>query len=294
MIGQQISLLHPQLQAMLTQQVKLALQEDIQDGDLTAALIDKHAISSATIVSREKFCLCGSSWLNEVFKTLDSAIEITWLAKDGDILEANTVFCKITGNSQALLTGERTALNFLQTLSATATTVYQLVQKLQAKATLQGQTLHTKLLDTRKTLPMLRLAQKYAVAIGGGYNHRLGLYDAFLIKENHIAASGSIAQVIAKAKQFNKPIEIEVENLAEFTQALNAGADVIMLDNFNNALIEQAMQLNKAHTKPALLEVSGNMQDERILELSHLGVDFISCGALTKHVRAIDLSMRII
>jgi len=215
-------------------------------------------------------------------------VEIEWLVKDGDKVAANTELCRLKGPSRILLTGERTALNFLQTLSATATTTYQYSQLLD--------NYKTKLLDTRKTLPGMRLAQKYAVRCGGGVNHRIGLFDAYLIKENHIFACGGIAQAVKAAKQLNpgKTVEVEVENLDEFSQALAAEADIIMLDNFSITDIEQAVQQNKNNSShQAKLEVSGNVTDERLQELAATGVDFISSGALTKNIQAIDLSMRI-
>lgn len=275
----------------LKQQVSLALEEDLSaiDAklDITAQLIEPQSHSEATIITREPMTVCGVAWVNEVFDQLDQSITIDWQVCDGQVVEANSVLCRLSGSSRSLLTGERTALNFLQTLSATATVTAFYTQKLAGS--------NTRLLDTRKTLPGLRLAQKYAVRCGGGTNHRIGLYDAYLIKENHIAACGGIRQAVERARQLNpgKPVEVEVENLDEFGQALQAQADIIMLDNFSLADINQAVTQNQQSTHPAQLEVSGNITDERLHELKATGVDFISSGALTKHITAIDLSMRI-
>ncbi|MGM0480870.1 MAG: carboxylating nicotinate-nucleotide diphosphorylase [Pseudomonadota bacterium] len=275
----------------LQQQVTLALEEDLSAVDptldITAQLIDSSSQSQASIITREPMVLCGSAWVDEIFRQLDPAVSIEWQADDGDWVDAQQILCHLSGSSCSLLTGERAALNFLQTLSATATLTARYSAKLQGSA--------TRLLDTRKTLPGLRLAQKYAVRCGGGKNHRIGLYDAYLIKENHIAASGGIASAVAKARQLNptKPVEVEVENLAELQQALGAQADIIMLDNFSLADVQQAVNANRQAQKPALLEVSGNITDSRLDELKATGVDFISSGALTKNVIAIDLSMRI-
>jgi len=269
--------------------VAAALAEDLdgQDqfsGDITASLIPASQQAKATIISREDCVLCGVAWLNEVFAQLSPEVTVQWFAKDGEHLAANAVLCELVGPARVLLTGERTALNFIQTLSGTATTTARYV------ALLAGSS--TRLLDTRKTLPGLRLAQKYAVACGGGKNHRLGLYDAFLIKENHIAAAGSIAAAVANARQNfpGKAVEVEVEDLIEFEQALRADADIIMLDNLHIADIQQAVSLNKGKAK---LEVSGNITADALRALAATGVDFISSGALTKNVQAIDLSMRL-
>ncbi|MGM0525276.1 MAG: carboxylating nicotinate-nucleotide diphosphorylase [Pseudomonadota bacterium] len=275
----------------LKQQVSLALEEDLSaidaNLDITAQLIDPQSHSEATIITREPMTVCGVAWVNEVFEQLDPSMTIDWQVSDGQVVEANHILCRLSGSSRSLLTGERTALNFLQTLSATATVTALYTQKLAGS--------NTRLLDTRKTLPGLRLAQKYAVRCGGGTNHRIGLYDAYLIKENHIAACGGIRQAVERARQLNpgKPVEVEVESLDEFGQALQAQADIVMLDNFSLADINQAVTQNQQSTRPAQLEVSGNITDERLHELKTTGVDFISSGALTKHVTAIDLSMRI-
>ena len=269
--------------------VSNALAEDLgflplSQGDITASLIPPAQQASATIITREPCVVCGTAFADEVFRQLGNEVSIRWQVKDGDKVAANSVLCSLTGPARILLTGERTALNFLQLLSATATTTAHYVQFLHGSS--------TKLLDTRKTLPGLRFAQKYAVTVGGGKNHRIGLFDAFLIKENHIAAAGSIANAVTTARQNfpGKPVEVETENLAELQQALAAGADIIMLDNFSLADINQAVALNSGKAK---LEVSGNITSERLTELAATGVDYISSGALTKHVQAIDLSMRL-
>jgi len=282
----------PELQLAIQDGVSAALKEDLSGEDasydITAQLILEQSQSRASIITREEAVVCGCGWVDQVFRQLGQQVEIEWLVKDGDKVAANTELCRLKGPSRILLTGERTALNFLQTLSATATTTYQYSQLLN--------NYKTQLLDTRKTLPGMRLAQKYAVRCGGGVNHRIGLFDAYLIKENHIFACGGIAQAVKAAKQLNpgKTVEVEVENLDEFSQALAAEADIIMLDNFSIADIEQAVQQNQNNAShQAKLEVSGNVTDERLQELAATGVDFISSGALTKNIQAIDLSMRI-
>ena len=280
---------HPLLADELRRAVAAALAEDLGQqnaelGDITASLIPVSQQAVATIITREDCVLCGSGFVNEVFLQLGNQVSIQWHATDGDRLSANSLICTLQGPARALLTGERTALNFLQLLSGTATTTAHYVRYLEGS--------NTRLLDTRKTLPGLRFAQKYAVSCGGGLNHRFGLFDAFLIKENHIAAAGSISQAVQQARQNfpGKPVEVEVENLDELKQALTAGADIIMLDNFATPEIRQAVLLNQGRAK---LEVSGNITSERLGELAATGVDFISSGALTKHVQAIDLSMRL-
>ena len=256
--------------------------------DITAQLISPTSHSKATIITRDKAVICGVEWVNEVFRQLGQEVSLIWHVKDGDLVEPNTTLCDLEGPSRVLLTGERTALNFLQTLSATATLTHQYSRLLEGT--------NTTLLDTRKTLPGMRLAQKFAVRCGGGANHRIGLYDAYLIKENHIFACGGIEQAVKKAKQLNpgKTVEVEVENLDEFEQALTAEADIIMLDNFSLADIESAVATNNKAEHKAKLEVSGNITDERLAELAATGVDFISSGALTKNVSAIDLSLRLV
>lgn len=263
--------------------VRLALEEDIGAGDITASLIDPHVVAEATIITRETAVLCGTAWVNEVFKQLDQNMTITWHVNEGDNLTPNQTLCTLNGSAQHLLTGERTALNFLQTLSGTATLSRHYANIVAGTA--------VKLLDSRKTIPGLRLAQKYAVSIGGCYNHRLGLFDAFLIKENHISACGSIMAAVVRARQLapGKQVEVEVETLQELDEAITAGCDVIMLDNFDIPSIHQAVKATNHRSK---LEVSGGVSEANLLALAETGVDFISIGALTKHLQAIDLSMR--
>ncbi|TYK64662.1 carboxylating nicotinate-nucleotide diphosphorylase [Colwellia echini] len=264
--------------------------------DITAMLIPENEQAVATVITREECIICGIAWVNEVFKQLDASVnatkkkseepyatKITWFVNDGELAPANTTLFELEGNARILLTGERVALNFLQTLSGTATLTSAYVKELEGS--------ETKLLDTRKTLPGIRSAQKYAVLCGGGQNHRIGLFDAFLIKENHITACGGIANAVSTAKtnHSDKIVEVEVESLDELQEALTAGADIIMLDNFSPEMIEQAVTATRGKAK---LEVSGNMTLETLQEYAKAGVDFISSGALTKHVQAIDLSMR--
>lgn len=265
-------------------QVAFALQEDIGDLDITAQLIPATQQIVATVISREPAILCGQAWVEEVFKQLDDSVELTWHLPEGQLLTENQVFLTLTGNARSILTAERTALNFLQTLSATATVTHHYANLVKdSKLTI---------LDTRKTIPCLRHGQKYAVRVGGGKNHRLGLYDAFLIKENHIMAAGSIANAVSMAQQIapGKTIEVETENLAEVALAVEAGADIIMLDNFSyedmTTAVEQYAHLVK-------FEASGNMDQEKLQKVAATGVDFVSIGALTKHVQAIDLSLRV-
>jgi nicotinate-nucleotide pyrophosphorylase (carboxylating) len=265
--------------------VRQALKEDLSEaGDLTAALIPAEALSEASVICREAAVISGIPWFSAVFHQLDPNIEIQWLVKDGEAVMPNQTLCQLQGNSRLLLSGERTALNFLQTLSGTATQVAAYV------AAVAGT--QTRILDTRKTLPGLRLAQKYAVRCGGGSNHRVGLYDAILIKENHIQAAGSIAAALTTA-QAQAPagveIEVEVENLDELKQALDAGAKRVLLDNFSLAGLREAVALNQGRAR---LEASGNVDLKRIRGIAETGVDDISIGALTKHLRAVDLSMR--
>ena len=264
--------------------VAQSLAEDIAGGDITAELIDADVQASGRIVTREDGILCGTAFALEAFQQIDTRCRLEWAAQDGDAITADSLICTLNGPARALLTAERTALNFLQLLSGTATTAGQYASRVA----------HTgvKLLDTRKTVPGLRLAQKYAVTCGGCYNHRIGLFDAFLIKENHISAAGGIAEAVATARDVapDKPVEIEVENEVELDQALTAGADRIMLDNFTLEALRDAV----AHTAGrAELEASGNVTDETLVAIAATGVDFISIGALTKHVKALDLSMRI-
>ena len=269
--------------------VSRALEEDVGSGDITAQLVPKENIAEAIIISREKAIICGIPWVNEVFSQLDPKISIEWTTKDGEDIEENQTLCRLKGNARHLLTGERTALNFLQTLSGTATTSRQYAELVE-KSKIQ-------ILDTRKTIPGLRLAQKYAVRIGGCHNHRLGLYDAFLIKENHIAACGGIAKAVARANEIapGKIVEVEVETIGEFEQALVAKADRIMLDNFSEKEVDEAIVLrdqNSAHHQVEI-ELSGNIVGDQLTLHEGLNIDFISTGALTKHCRSVDYSMRI-
>jgi len=263
--------------------VQFALEEDIGSGDITAQLIPETQQATASVITRDEAVLCGIEWANEVFSKVDSSLVITWLAEEGTALSAGQQFLSISGSARSVLTAERCALNFIQTLSATATTAARYAKLIK----------HTqvKLLDTRKTVPGLRIAQKHAVATGGCFNHRIGLYDAFLIKENHIIACGSIAQAIAQAHKIapGKPVEIEVESIQELTLALDAGADIIMLDNFSLDMMREGVALAKGK---AQLEASGNVTSETLVPIAETGVDYISIGALTKDVKAIDLSMR--
>ena len=273
------------LKADLHNNVSAALLEDVGDGDITARLIPAAEIASAAIITRENATICGVDWVNEVARQVDSTIVIDWMVADGDQVQANQVLFQAHGNARSLLTFERCALNFLQCLSGTASTAHYY-------AGLVADT-QVKLLDTRKTIPGLRKAQKYAVACGQCYNHRIGLYDAFLIKENHIAACGGISQAIATARKQEptKSVEVEVESLDELKQALKAGADRIMLDNFSLGDMRKAVQLA---TGRAELEASGGITEQTLRPIAETGVDYISIGALTKDCRAIDLSMRFI
>jgi len=263
--------------------VRQALEEDVGSGDVTASLVAADARVSASVVCREPAVLCGVAWFDETFRQLHRDITVRWQARDGDTLASGDVVCTLTGPAAPVLTGERTALNFLQLLSGTATTA-----KSYADA-VAGTT--TRVLDTRKTLPGLRRAQKYAVRCGGCTNHRIGLFDAVLIKDNHIASAGSIAVVLAAARRDSPDltVEVEVSNLAELDEALDGGADVVMLDNFERGDIAEAVKRARGRTK---LEISGNVAIEDLAELAATGVDYISVGALTKNVRAIDFSMR--
>ena len=279
----------PQISSLLrieiAKQVALALQEDIATGDINAQLIPDIQRDTATIICREPMVVAGKAWVDEVFRQLDPNMQLDWAVKDGDVVAANQILVTLIGNTRALLTGERTALNFLQTLSSTATVVANHVAVIAE--------LPTKLLDTRKTLPMLRHAQKYAMLCGGGNNHRIGLYDAFLIKENHIMACGGIAQAVSQARQIaNKPVEVEVENFDELQQAIAANADIVMLDNFTIEDTQKAVELVASLGKPCQLEASGDISLTHLRQVAETGVDFISMGALTKHIKAIDLSMR--
>ena len=274
-------------EALLEQSIQIniqqALQEDIGDADITALLTPEDEQATATIISREDMVLAGQPWVNALIKAYDPTVKITWLKNDGDVVKANETIYQLAGSARSLLTVERPALNFVQTLSAVATKTAAYVKYLEGTP--------TKLLDTRKTLPGLRIAQKYAVGVGGGQNHRLGLFDAFLIKENHIMAAGGIAQAIAKARQIapNEPVEVEVETWDELNQALEAQADIVMLDNFSQQQMIDAVKHVAGRCK---LEASGNITLETLTEVAQTGVDYISMGVLTKDVKAIDLSMR--
>lgn len=276
-------------QQLLKQTIQLniqqALVEDIGDGDITALLTPEHETASATVLSREEMILAGQPWVNALIEAYDPSVKITWHKQDGDCVHADEVFLQLEGSARSLLTIERPALNFIQTLSAVATKTADYVKQLNG--------LNTQLLDTRKTLPGLRIAQKYAVAVGGGKNHRLGLFDAFLIKENHIMAAGGIQQAISKARQIaaDKPVEVEVETWAELEQALAAQADIVMLDNFTQQQMIDAVQYVNGRCK---LEASGNITIENLREVATSGVDYISMGVLTKDVKAVDLSMRFV
>lgn len=274
-------------ESLLEQSIQIniqhALQEDIGDADITALLTPEDEQATATVITREAMILAGQPWVNALIQAYDPSVQITWLKQDGDCVPANTALFKLAGSARSLLTVERTALNFIQTLSAVATKTADYLQHLEG--------LNTKLLDTRKTLPGLRIAQKYAVAVGGGQNHRLGLFDAFLIKENHIMAAGGIAQAIAKARAIapNKLVEVEVESWDELNQAIAANADIVMLDNFSQQQMIDAVQHVAGRCK---LEASGNITLDNLREVATSGVDYISMGVLTKDVKAIDLSMR--
>ncbi|MGB0944183.1 MAG: carboxylating nicotinate-nucleotide diphosphorylase [Marinomonas sp.] len=274
-----------QLQHQITSQVSQALAEDIGSGDITAQLIPSSENIKANVITRENAILCGKAWVEEVFKQLDQSVEISWFAEEGEQLSANQKIFSLSGNARSILTGERCALNFLQSLSYTASVSREYAQLVAG----------TKLtvLDTRKTIPGWRLAQKYAVTVGGAQNHRVGLYDAFLIKENHIMAAGSIENAVKQAQTIapGKTIEVETESLAEVEQAVEAGADIIMLDNFSLKMMEEAVSTYGDKVK---FEASGNMTKQDLLDVANTGVDFVSVGALTKHLQAIDLSLRVV
>jgi nicotinate-nucleotide pyrophosphorylase (carboxylating) len=288
----------------LPQQVARALAEDVGSGDLTAALIPEDRAGRATVITREPAVLCGIPYVEASFAQLDTRVRLDWRVREGASVAADQVLFTLQGPARALLTGERTALNFLQFLSGTATVARSYA------ALLEGT--NCRLLDTRKTIPGLRSAQKYAVRIGGGHNHRMGLFDGILIKENHIMAAGSIAQAVAAARQgvvggvvpggvagggvaragAKIPVEVEVEDLAQLRQALEAGADIALLDNFSLPALREAVAVNAKAPRPLQLEASGGITAAGIRDVAGTGVDFISVGSITKHVRAIDLSMR--
>jgi nicotinate-nucleotide pyrophosphorylase (carboxylating) len=272
--------------ADLDRLVERALEEDIGSGDLTAALIPEGARGRASVITRERAILCGVPYVNAVFARIDPAVKVEWKIAEGAAAEAGQTLFEVHGAARALLTGERTALNFLQLLSGTATAAHAYAQRLEGTA--------CRVLDTRKTLPGLRSAQKYAVRVGGGQNHRIGLFDGILIKENHIMAAGSIERAVAAARSARTkvPVEVEVENLDELRQAIAAGADIAMLDDFPIAVMVQSVAMNRAAARPLKLEASGGVTLDTIREIAETGVDFVSVGAITKNVRAIDLSMR--
>ena len=275
------------LQDHIRDSVAAALHEDIGAGDLTAQLIPADLVATATITARENAILSGQLWVNEVFTQLDPTIELDWLLMDGDKAEAGTRICKLRGSSRSLLTGERTALNFLQTLSATATVTAAYVRAVKSTP--------CKILDTRKTIPGLRLAQKYAVRCGGGENHRVGLFDAILLKENHINSAGGISTLVRNCRKLNpgSAIEIEVETIAELREALDCKVERILLDNFSHEMLLSAVKIGRASGQTrAELEVSGGLTLDDVAAIAVTGVDFISVGAITKNVRAIDFSMR--
>jgi len=271
------------LQTQIEQDVRRALDEDLGSGDITAQLIPEDRIWQASVYTRHPAVLCGRNWFDTVFKHLNDKVDIRWYAADGEAIVPHRVICTLNGPARCLLSGERTALNFLQTLSGTATLASTCAKRVEG--------LNTRVLDTRKTIPGLRRAQKYAVRCGGCHNHRMGLYDAFLIKENHIAAAGSIESAINMARALNKElaVEVEVENREELEQALRAGADRVLLDNFTPDEIRQAVALTG---KRAELEASGGITLDTLRQYAETGVDYVSIGALTKDIHAIDLSMR--
>jgi nicotinate-nucleotide pyrophosphorylase (carboxylating) len=264
--------------------VALALEEDIGGGDITAALVGEAESATATVITREAGVLCGTQFVDAVFHAVDPTLSVRWSRHDGDAIAENEVLFSVSGRARSILTGERAALNFLQMLSGTATSTASLARLIEGTS--------STLLDTRKTIPGFRVAQKYAVTCGGGANHRVGLYDAYLIKENHIAACGGIAQAVETARSMapGKPVEVEVESLEELAQALSAGADRVMLDNFALDDMRQAVAMNAGQSQ---LEASGNVTEATLADIAATGVDFISVGALTKVIKPLDLSMRL-
>ena len=273
-----------ELGAEITANVRAALAEDIGSGDITAQLIPAERLARAKIITREAATICGTAWVDEVFRQLDPRVQVTWSVADGERAMQDQTLFTLEGPARALLSGERSALNFLQLLSGVASRCREYADLVEGTA--------VQLLDTRKTLPGLRLAQKYAVTCGGCHNHRIGLYDAFLIKENHIAACGGIARAVASARQIapGRPVEVEVENLEELQQALDAGADIVMLDELDDDDMRTAVSLNAGRAK---LEASGGVNKITLRGIAETGVDYISIGTLTKDVKAIDLSMRL-
>ena len=268
---------------IIRQQVATALDEDVGSGDISAALIDTASRLETELLVREEAVLCGRQWFDETFRQCDPEIVTHWYAQDGERIEADSIVCEVSGPARGLLTAERCAINFLQTLSGTATLTHRYASLLEDSA--------CRILDTRKTVPLLRLAQKYAVACGGGDNHRIGLFDAFLIKENHLAACGDIAAAARRARELHpdKLLEVEVESLQQLRQAIDAGVDRALLDNFSLEQLAQAVELND---KRIQLEASGNVDQDNLRAVAATGVDFVSIGALTKNVRAIDFSLR--
>jgi nicotinate-nucleotide pyrophosphorylase (carboxylating) len=271
----------------VSQTVTTALQEDVGSGDLTAQLIPADRAGRAAVITRENAVLCGTAWFDEVFRQVDPRVRVTWSARDGERVRVDQKLCTLEGPARSLLTGERAALNFLQMLSATATVTSKYVEAVAGTK--------CRILDTRKTIPGLRVAQKYAVHCGGGTNHRIGLFDAILVKENHIAAAGSIAGAVSEARRVAPQVllEVEVENLTQLREALDARVDRILLDNFSLDQMRDAVKITRQHANARTeLEASGNMSLENLRAVADTGVDFISVGGLTKHVKAIDLSMR--
>lgn len=270
----------------LPQQIDRALEEDIGSGDLTAALIPADATGRAATITRESAIICGIPYVDATFARIDPKVRIEWKVGEGAAVAPDQLLLQISGPARALLTGERTALNFLQLLSGTATAAHAYAERLEGTA--------CRLLDTRKTIPGLRSAQKYAVRVGGGHNHRIGLFDGILIKENHIMAAGSIASAVAAAKSTgtNVPVEVEVENAGELRQAIAAGADIAMLDDFPLEALAEAVAINRGAERPLKLEASGGVTLDTIRKIAQTGVDYVSVGSITKHVRAVDLSTR--
>ena len=270
----------------IPEQVARSLAEDVGSGDVTAALIDAATQATATVISREPAIICGQAWFDETFRQLDAGIHIQWLVDEGELVAGNTLLCELSGPARALLTGERTALNFLQALSGTATITQRYAHAVEGTG--------CRILDTRKTLPGLRLAQKYAVRCGGGENHRMGLYDRVLLKENHIMAAGSVSAAVQRAREQSPqvPVEVEVESLDEFVAALEAAPDIIMLDELDDVQMRNAVAVNRAAARPVKLEASGGVVLETVRRIAATGVDYVSVGSLTKHLRAVDLSLR--
>ena len=283
----------------IPEQVARSLAEDVGSGDVTAALIDAATQATATVISREPAIICGQAWFDETFRQLDAGIHIQWLVDEGELVAGNTLLCELSGPARALLTGERTALNFLQALSGTATITQRYAHAVEGTG--------CRILDTRKTLPGLRLAQKYAVRCGGGENHRMGLYDRVLLKENHIMAAGSVSAAVQRAREQSPqvPVEVEVESLDEFVAAreeaeslkervaaLEAAPDIIMLDELDDVQMRNAVAVNRAAARPVKLEASGGVDLETVRRIAATGVDYVSVGSLTKHLRAVDLSLR--